>query len=78
MPRADYEALKARRQAQRDRGAESDNSTNEEENKAAIEDSMEAYIPRTTTTMFQHLLIVNQDAAESLYNDQMITTIEIL
>ncbi len=78
MPRADHEALEARRQARRDRGADSDDSTDEEENKVAIEDSIEASIRRATTTMFQRVLMFNQGTAESLYNDQMITTIKIL
>ena len=84
MPRADYEALEARRQARRDRGADSNdltvvrNDNNEEENEAAIDDSIEVFICRATTTMFQRVLMFNQGAAESLYDDQMITTIDIL
>jgi len=44
----------------------------------AIEDTIDAAIRRSTTSMFQRVLMFNQGAAESLYNDQMITTIEIL
>ena len=102
MPRADFEALEARRHAQRDRGDDSDDSTvandddgggipiqigqdnladldlDDEMNMAAIEDTIEAAIRRSTTSMFQRILMFNQGAAESLYDDQMITTIEIL
>ena len=93
MPCTDYEALEARRQARRDRGDDSNDSTVvndddddndqdnpdlEEENEAAIDDSIEASIRRAMTTMFQRVLMFNQGAAESLYDDQMITTIEIL
>jgi len=98
MPRVDFEALEAWRQARRDRRDNSNDSTvvnddddndggipvnigqdnlanldlNDEMNMAAIEDS------RSTTSMIQRVLMFNQGAAESLYNDQMITTIEIL
>ena len=102
MPRADYEALEARRQARRDRGDDSDDSTvpndddddddaiqigqgdpadsdpDEEADAGAIEDTIDAIIRRSTTSMFQRVLMFNQGAAESLYDDQMITTIEIL
>jgi len=93
MPRADYEALEARCQARRDRGDDSDDSTvvnkdddndqhnpdlEEEMNEAVINDSIEASIRRATTLMFQRVLMFNQGTAESLYDDQMITTFEIL
>ena len=106
MPRAEYEALEARRQARRDRGDDSDDSTvtnddddddddgglaaqvdqgdladldlDEEIDAGAIEDTIDAAIRHSTTSMFQRVLMFNQGAAESLYDDQMITTIEIL
>ena len=101
MPRADYEALEARRQARRDRGVDSDDSTvpsedddddaiqigqddpadpdlDEEADVGPIEDTIDAIIRRSTTSMFQRVLMFNQGAAESLYDDQMITTIDIL
>jgi len=106
MPRADYEALEARRQARRDRGDDSDDLTvandddddddndgipvqigqdnladldlDDEMNMAAFEDRIEVAIRRSTTSMFERVLMFNQGAAESLYDDQMITTIEIL
>jgi len=82
MPRADYEALEARRQARRDRGDDSNDSTvvnnDNDQDDPSREDPIEATIRRATTTMFQRVLMFNQGAAESLYDDQMITTIEIL
>jgi hypothetical protein len=82
MPRADYEALEARHQAWRDRGDDSDNLTvandDNDQDDPDHEDPIEATIRRATTTMFQRILMFNQGAAESLYDDQMITTIEIL
>ncbi len=101
MPRADFLALEARHQAQRDRGDDSDNSTvandNDDEvgsfavqvgqdnpdleaemNEEVIEDTLEASIRRSTTSMFMLILLFTQGAAESLYDDQMITTFETL
>ena len=93
MPRADYEALEARRQAWPDRGDDSDDSTvvnndndddqdnpdlEEEMNEVAIDDLIEASIRCATTSTFQRVLMFNQGAAESLYDDQMITTFETL
>ena len=94
MPRADYEALEAWRQARRDHGDNSDNSTvpnnddddddngglavqigqgdladlilDKEIDAGAIEDTIEASIRRSTTSMFQRVLMFNQGAAESL------------
>jgi len=87
MPRADYEALEARRQARRDRGDDSDDSTvpndddddddddedggsavqfgqdnldlKEEMNEEAIEDTIEASIRRSTTSMFMRVLMIS-------------------
>ena len=92
MPRADYEALEARRQAQPDRGDDSGDSTvtnddedkdggltvqigqdiladldlKDEMNNVVIEDMIEVAIRRSTTSMFQRILMFNQCAAESL------------
>jgi len=86
MPRADYEALEARRQARRDCGDDSDDSTvvrddgdddddddedggsavqvgqdnldlEEEMNKEAIEDTIEASIRHSTTSIFMRVLM---------------------
>ena len=82
MPRAEYEALEARRQARRDRGDDSDDSTvandDDDQDDPDHEDPIEATIRRATTTMFQRILMFNQGAAESLYDDQMIMTFETL
>jgi len=93
MPRAEYEALEARRQARRDRGDDSDDSTvanddddddddgipvqigqdnladldlDNEMNNVVIEDMIEVAIRRSTTSMFQRVLLFCQGAAESL------------
>ena len=55
-----------------------DPDLNEEADVAVIEDTIDAIIRHSTTSMFQCILMFNQGAAESLYDDQMITTIEIL
>jgi len=80
MPRADYEALEARRQARRDRGDDSDElpvanddddedggfavqvgqdnlDLEEEMNEEAIEDTIEASIRHSTTSMFMRVLM---------------------
>jgi len=89
MPRTDFLALEARRQAQRDRGDNFDDSTVANEdvdevgsfavqvgednpdleavmNEEVIEDTLEASIRRSTTSMFMHVLLFTQGAAESL------------
>jgi len=101
MTHADFEALDARRQAPRDRGEDSDESTvanndddedsgftvqvgqdnldlKEEMNEEAIEDTIEASICHSMTSMFKRVLMFSQGAADSLYNDQMIMTSETL
>jgi len=47
-------------------------------NNVVIEDMIEVAIRRSTTSMFQRVLLFCQGAAESLYDDQIITTFEIL
>ena len=75
MPRADYEALEARYQAWRDHGDDSDDTTvmndddddddqgnpdlEEEMNEEAIEDTIEASIRRSTTSMFMRVLMIS-------------------
>jgi len=59
-------------------GDPADPGLDEEVEAGAIKDTIDAIIRRSTTSMFQRVLIFNQGAAESLYDDQMITTIEIL
>jgi hypothetical protein len=47
-------------------------------NKEAIEDPIKAAIRRSTSTMFRRVLVFNDGAANSLYDDQMITTFDTL
>jgi hypothetical protein len=83
MPCAQFEALKQRRQARHDRGIESDKSTIQDEDKDEDDPQEEAAplkarIWETTVDMFKQGLLFSQGAAESLYNDQMITTLDVL
>ncbi len=39
---------------------------------------LEARIRKTTIDMFKRVLLFSQGAAEALYNDQMITTLDVL
>ena len=50
----------------------------EEMNEEVIEDTIEASICRSTTSMFMRVLMFSQGAADSLYDDQMIMTFETL
>ncbi len=87
MPRAQFEALEQRRQARRDRGIDSDEETIRDETKDKDKDEddsheepalLEARICTTTVDMFKRVLLFSQGAAESLYNDQMVTTLDVL
>jgi hypothetical protein len=83
MPCAQFEALKRCQQARRDRGVDSDKSTIQEEDKDNEDDPWEeaaplkARIRETTIDMFKRVLF-SQGAAEALYDDQMITTLDVL
>jgi hypothetical protein len=84
MPCAKFEALKRRRQAWRDRGVDSDESTVQEEDNEDEDGPREeaaplkARIRETTVDMFKRVLLFSQGAAEALYNDQIITTLDVL
>jgi hypothetical protein len=86
MPRAQYEALKRRWQAWCDRGKDSNESTIQDEdedkdgrNALQVEVApLEARIHTTTTDMFKRVLLFSQGAAEALYDDQMVTTLDVL
>ncbi len=84
MPHAQFEALKRCQQAWRDRGIDSDKSTVQEEDKDDEDDPqeeaapLEARIRETTVDMFKQVLIFSQGAAEALYDDQMVTTLDVL
>ncbi len=87
MPRAKFEALKQPQQAWHDRGVDSDEETIQDEDKDKDKDEddpqeepapLEARIRTTTVDMFKRVLLFSQGAAEALYNDQMVTTVDVL
>jgi hypothetical protein len=83
MPHAQFEALERRRQARHDRGVDSDESTVQDEDKDEDDPQeeaapLEARIRETTVDMFKRVLLFGQGAAEALYDDQMITTLDVL
>jgi hypothetical protein len=87
MPCAQFEAQERVRQAQREKGIDSDKSTvqdKDEEDGDNGDDLQEEAAPRgarihkTTVDMFKQVLLFSQGAAEVLYNDQMITTLDVL
>ncbi len=87
MPRAQFEALERRQQAQREQGINSDEPTVEDDNNNNAEDAgdpqgelalLETRIRETTVDMFRRVLLFSQGAAEALYDNQMITSLDIL
>ena len=86
MPCAQFKALKRHQQAQCDRGVDSDKETVQDEDEDHNEDDpqeeaapLEATrIHETTIYMFKRVLLFSQGAAEALYNDQMIRTLDVL
>ena len=89
MPRADYEALEAKRRARRGRGVDSDeetvvgDKTDPEEDQSSVEETtkettIEAVLRQSTVDMFRRVLMFSDGAATSLYDDQMITTFDVL
>ena len=93
VPRAVWDAREARRRARRARGVDSDESTVSEEggdppqpqaqvqdhdNDETHEETIEAVIRRQTIDMFKSVLLFSDGAAESLHDDQMITTFDVL
>jgi hypothetical protein len=85
MPRAQFEALERCRQARCDRGIDSDEETVQDEDEDDDEDDLqeeaaplEARICKTTVDMFKRVLLFSPGAAEALYNDQMIMTLDVL
>jgi hypothetical protein len=80
---AQFEALERCRQAWRDRGVDSDESTiqdkfKDEDDPQEEDAPLEARIRKTTIDMFKQVLLFSQGAAESLYDDQMIRTLDLL
>jgi hypothetical protein len=84
MPRADYEALVAKRRARRERGVDSDEETvvedknNDLEDEHSVEETIESVTRQMTIDMFRRVLIFSDGAATSLHDDQMITTFDVL
>ncbi len=88
MPCAQFEALEACHQARCERGIDSDKSTvNDGDDDNYAEDAgdpqgepalLETRIRMNTVDMFKRVLLFSQGAAEALYNNQMITTLDVL
>ncbi len=81
MPHAQFEALKQRQQAWHDRDVDSDVSTVQDKDEDDPQEEvalLEARIRETTVDMFERVLLFSQGAAEALYNDQMIPTLDVL
>jgi hypothetical protein len=88
MPRAQLEALQARRQAQREQGMDSNKSTiNDGDDDDNAEDAgdpqgeqalLQTRICTNTVDMVKRVLLFSQGSAEALYNDKMITTLDVL
>jgi DNA-directed RNA polymerase specialized sigma24 family protein len=87
MPCAQFEALERCRQARRDRGIDSDEETVRDKTKDKDEDEddpqeepapLKARIRTTTVDMFKRVLLFSQGAAEALYNNQMVMTLDVL
>ncbi len=87
MPCAQFEALEACCQARRELGIDSNKLTVDDGDDINAEDAgdpqgelalLETRIHETTVDMFKRVLLFSQGAAEALYNDQMITLLDIL
>jgi hypothetical protein len=87
MPHAQFEARERVRQAWRKRGVDSDKSTVQDEDEDDGDDgddpqkeaaSLEARIRKTIVDMFKQVLLFSQVAAEALYDDQTIMTLDVL
>ncbi len=90
MPRAQFEALKRCQQARPDRGVDSDEETvrdktdktkdkDEDEDDSQEEPApLEARIHTTTVDMLKRVLLFIQGAAKALYDNQMVTTLDVL
>ncbi len=85
MPHAQFEALKRRQQGWHDRGVDSDKETIQDEDEDDDEDDpqeeaapLEARIRKTTVDMFKQVLLFSQGVVEALYDEQMITTLDVL
>jgi hypothetical protein len=87
MPHAQFEALEAHCQAWRDQGVNSDKSTVKEDDDDDDADKAEdpqgdpalvkTRICKDTVNMFKRILLISQGAVEALYDNQMITTLDV-
>jgi hypothetical protein len=87
MPHAQFEAWERVRQARCKRGVDSDKATVQDKDKDDGDNGddpqeeaapLEARIHKTTVDMFKRVLFFSQGAVEALYDDQMITTLDVL
>ncbi len=87
MPCAQFEALEARCQARREWGIDSNKLTVDDNDDTNAEDAgdpqgepalLETRIRKTTVDMFKRVLLFSQGVVEALYNNQMITILDIL
>ncbi len=88
MPHTQFEALEAYLQVRREWGMDSNKSTlNDNNNDDDAEDTgdpqgepalLETRIRMNTVDMFKRVLLFSQGAVEALYNNQMITTLDVL
>jgi hypothetical protein len=87
MPHAQFEARERVRQALCERGIDSDEATVQDEDEDDVDNGddpqeeaapLKARICETTIDMFKRVLLFSQGAAEALYDDQMITTLDVL
>ena len=88
MPCSQFEALEARCQAQHDQGVNSDKSAveddNDDNNAEEAEDPqgdpalVETRICKDTVNTFQRVYLFSQGVTETLYDNQMIITLNVL
>jgi hypothetical protein len=87
MPCTQFESRERVRQARRKRGVDSDKSTVQDKDEDDGDDGddpqeeaapLEARICKTTVDMFKQVLLFSQGVVEALYDDQMITTLDVL
>jgi hypothetical protein len=87
MPRTQFESLEAPCQVQCERGVNSDKTTIHDSNDNDAEDAgdpqwepalLDTRICETTADMFKRVILFSQGVAEALYDDQMITSLDIL
>ncbi len=87
MPRAHFEALEAPCQVQCERGVNSNKTTVHDSDDNDAEDAgdpqwepalLNTRIRKTTADMFKRVILFSQGVAEALYDNQMITSLDIL